>query len=204
MRGRNRVILVAVLALLLCLLFYFFFIRARQAELAAVNDQIEAAENETIRLQAELQRLQDLQANAPKLQARLTKIRELVPRDNDVPNFIFLVQDAANRAGVSFLQITPELPKPPPEGAAVAEVRTAIGAKGGYFAVQDFLRRLYTLDRAVRVDNFTLAGEELDGGDTVVSMTATSRIFFELPAGATTTTTGTTGTTTTPSPSPTP
>ena len=181
--------------------FFFFFIRPRQGELTEVREAVEAEEARTVKLNSELARLQDLQANAPELQAELAKIRGYVPSDDQVPNFIFLVQDAANAAGVDFVQISPELPKPPPEGAALAEVRTQIGAGGGYFALQDFVRRLHDLDRAVRFDNIALAAEEEATGDVSVTLTATARIFFE-PAGgvAGAAATGTPGATASPTP----
>jgi Tfp pilus assembly protein PilO len=164
---------------------FFFAVRPRQQELGRVRADVEQEENRTQQLEAELARLQQLQRNAPELEARLARYRELVPEDDQVPNFIFQVQEAANQAGVGFVEITPELPKPPPEGAQVAEVRTLIGAKGGYFAVQDFFRRLYDLDRAVRVDNLTMAGaEDETTGETLIDLDMTARVFFELPAGA--------------------
>ena len=183
MTPRTRVILAVLGIIVVLAAFFFFFIRPRQAELTEVRDEIEAEEARTVRLNSELARLQDLQANAPELQAELAKIRGYVPADDEVPNFIFLVQDAANAAGVDFVQISPELPKPPPEGAALAEVRTQIGAGGGYFALQDFIRRLHELDRAVRFDNVALAAEEQDTGEVTVTLTATARIFFEPEGG---------------------
>jgi Tfp pilus assembly protein PilO len=166
------------------LAFFFLFIRPRQQELARVEESIVTEEARTQQLETELARLQDLQANAPELQAELATIRGFVPEDDQVPNFIFLVQDAANEAGVDFVSITPELPKPPPEGAALAEIRAQIGAGGGYFAVQDFIRRLHALDRAVRIDNLTLAGaEDPETGDVRITLTSAARIFFELPGG---------------------
>lgn len=185
MTARTRLILSVVGVLVLLVAFYFFFIRPRQTELSTVREDIELEEARTAQLNAELARLQDLQANAPELEAELARIRGFVPKDDEVPNFIFLTQDAANAAGVDFVEITPELPKPPPEGAALAEVRATIGAGGGYFAIQDFIRRLHNLDRAVRIDNLTLTAEEEETGEVTVVMSATARIFFEAPEGAT-------------------
>ena len=187
MNARTRLILSVLAVLVVLAAFFFFFIRPRQAELADVKDTIETEQARTVQLQAELQRLQDLQANAPELEAELAKIRGFVPRDDEVPNFLFLVQDAANAAGVDFVSITPELPKPPPEGAALAEIRAQIGAGGGYFEIQDFIRRLHALDRAVRLDNLTLTGaEDADTGDVIVTMDSIARIFFEAPGAAAT------------------
>lgn len=183
-----------------CLLFYAFAIRPRKSELSDIQGQIGAEETKTTQLQAQLQQLQALQQDAPKLQAELAKIRELVPQEDEIANFIFEVQEAANAAGVDFVEITPELPKTPPENAPLAEVRNTIGATGGYFAVQDFIRRLYDLDRAVRVDGLVLSAASPDSAE--VNFTSTVRIFYELPAGAPAG--GTVGTTTVPPPAPAP
>jgi Tfp pilus assembly protein PilO len=183
MNARTRIILSVLGVIVVLVGFFFLAIRPRQDELGRVEDEIESEESRTLQLQSELARLQDLQANAPELEAELATIRGFVPRDDEVPNFIFLVQDAANAAGVDFVSITPDLPKPPPEGAALAEIRSTIGAGGGYFAVQDFLRRLHALDRAVRVDNISLTGApDTETGTTSVTLSATVRIFFEVPA----------------------
>jgi Tfp pilus assembly protein PilO len=205
MTGRNRLVLASVGVLLLLVAFFMFFIRPRQNELKQVRSEIETEEQTSLSLQSELDRLRDLQANAPELQAELATIRGYVPNDDQVPNFIFLVQDAANAAGVDFVSITPELPKPPPEGAPLAEVRAQLGAGGGYFALQDFIRRLHGLDRAVRLDNIALAAEQNPTtGETRVTLTASSRIFFEPPATAAGTATAPGGTSTAPAVTPTP
>lgn len=203
---RARLILSIVAVLLALIAFFFFFIRPRQQELARVEAEITTEEARTNQLNSELARLKELQENAPRLEAELARIRGYVPRDDEVPNFIFLVQDAANAAGVDFVQITPELPKPPPEGAPLAEIRAQIGAGGGYFAIQDFIRRLHALDRAVRIDNLTMTGTEdaAAGGDVTVNLASSVRIFFEAPEGATGAVDPTTGQPIAPMPAPTP
>lgn len=181
MNPRTRLIAVVAAGVVINLIFFFFFIRGRQSELSDADSAIEAAETETIQLRAQLAQLRELQRNAPDLEARLADIRELVPRDDDVASFIFLVQEAADEAGVGFVQISPELPKPPLEAAALAQVRTIIRAQGGYFSLQDFIRRIYDLDRAVRIDNLTLSQPDEAGAGSTLELNATARIFFELP-----------------------
>lgn len=183
MNARARMILTVVASALVLAVFFFLFIKPRQTELGQVKDDVEAEQTRTVQLRSELRRLQALQENAPKLEAELARFRELVPRNHEVPNFIFLVQEAADEAGVDFVNITPELPKTPPEGAPVAEVRATIGAGGGYFSIQDFLRRLYDLDRALRVDSVTMAGQEEETGETTITLDMISRVFFEPPGG---------------------
>ena len=209
MSARTRLIIVGVAALLVSLLFYFFFIKSRQAELSDVRAEVSAAEAETSALQADVQRLEGLEENAPQLEAELQRFRQFVPEQHEVPNFIFQVQEAADESGVDFVQITPELPRPPAEaaGATIAQVRVTIGAGGGYFAVQDFMRRLYELDRALRIDTMQLGAGPEGGAETgqatdALTVSMTARIFFELPAGATPVAPGTAPATPAPAASP--
>ena len=198
MSGRTRVIVVSIATLVVCVLFFVLFIRPRQADLRSVNEEITAAQDENQSLNIELERLKALQADAPELNATLEQIRGFVPKDDELPNFIFQVQEAANLAGVGFVQVTPELPKTPPEQAPLAEIRTTIRAQGGYFSLQDFVRRLYALDRALRIDTLSIAAEgaEAAGTDTGtttgtlgaeegdLTLNIAARVFFELPEGA--------------------
>ncbi|HEY7876068.1 MAG TPA: type 4a pilus biogenesis protein PilO [Actinomycetota bacterium] len=168
--------------IVVCLLFYVLAIRPRQSELKEVEAQVGTETAKTASLQSQLDQLEALQRQAPELQADLADIRDLVPEDDQVPNFIFQVQESANAAGVDFVEITPELPRTPPETATLAQVRATLGAQGGYFAVQDFIRRLYDLDRALRIDGLSMAQISPESAD--VTFTATARIFYELPEGA--------------------
>ena len=214
MSQRARLILAIVGAVLVCIAVYFLLVRSRQGELNELNETIATEEARTAQLRVELSRLQDLQRRAPELQAELDRFRDLVPENHETPNLVFQIDAAAKEAGVEFAQITPELPKPPPEGAPLAEVRITIRGTGGYFALQDFLRRLYDLDRALRVDNLTLNATEDQSGVPTIDLQAIVRVFFALPGAPGTTTTtgtpattppaGTTTTTTTPAPTATP
>jgi Tfp pilus assembly protein PilO len=200
MTGRTKMILSVLGVVALGVATFFLAVKPRQDELGRVRDNVAKEQDRTQSLEAELAHRQQLQENAPQLEAQIAKFRELVPEDDQVANFIFQVQEAANESGVGFVEITPDLPTPPVEGAEVAEVKSIIGARGGYFAVQDFFRRLYGLDRAVRIDEVTMdAEEDQTTQETLVKLGATARIFFELPVGATA---PATTETTTPAPEP--
>ena len=200
MTGRTKIILSVVGVVAVGAATFFLAVKPRQDELGKVRNKVAKEQDRTQSLEAELAHRQQLQKNAPQLEAQIAKYRELVPEDDQVANFIFQVQEAANQSGVGFVEITPDLPTPPFEGAEVAEVKSIIGARGGYFAVQDFFRRLYGLDRAVRIDEVTMdAEEDPTTQETLVNLGATARIFFELPVGATA---PATTETTTPAPEP--
>jgi Tfp pilus assembly protein PilO len=182
-KSHKQVILGGVATILVMAMIFFFLVGPRKETLAKTEKQVVAAESQTVVLETELARLESLQKRAPQLQAALDEISDLVPEDNRVSNFVFQVQQEANRSGLDFISITPQLPKPPPEGAPLAEVKVDIGARGSFFTIQDFIRRLTELDRAVRVDGFSMATIEVEGSEDKVELTASARIFFEQPAG---------------------
>ena len=205
MSARAKMVVTVAVVFLVLLATYFFLIRSRRSELDAVNKDIAVEQDRTSLLNTELARLRALEKQAPQLQAALKKFTKLVPEDYEIPEFIFQVQQASAEAGLDFVKITPEIPKAPPETTAVGEVRMTVGARGGYFPVQDFMRRLYDLERAFRIDNFTMTGEqEAETGVTNIDLQATARIFFQGTSNvAATTTTTTTAPAPTPAPSPT-
>lgn len=189
MNQRARLILAIVAGVLLCVAVYFVLVRSKQGELDTLNASIDTENSRTVQLEAELARLRDLQRRAPELQAELDRFRDLVPEGHETPNLIYLIDEAAKESGIDFANIAPELPKPPLEGAPLAEVRMTIGAKGGYFAIQDFIRRLYDLDRALRIDTLTMTGSQELTGATIIDLQITARVFFDVP-GATGAVTG--------------
>jgi len=203
-KEHKKIILSSVGIVLVMTLMFFFLISPRKGELAEAREQVDVAEGETVVLETELARLEGLQAKAPQLQVALDEIRELVPDEDRVSSFVFQLQQEGNRAGLDFVSITPQLPKPPPEGAPLAEVKIDIGAEGTYFAIQDFIRRVTELDRAVRVDGFSMnAITDEDSDEALIELTASARIFFERPAGGGAPVTES-ATTTAPAPAPAP
>ncbi|MPZ92157.1 MAG: type 4a pilus biogenesis protein PilO [Actinobacteria bacterium] len=204
MKEHKKIILSSVGVVLVMALMFFFLISPRKGQLAEAREQVDAAEAETVVLETELTRLEGLQAQAPQLQAALDEIRDMVPDEDRVSSFVFQLQQEANKAGLEFVSITPQLPKPPPEGAPLAEVKIDIGARGTYFTIQDFIRRVTELDRAVRVDGFSMAAVEEEGSDEpLIELTASARVFFEQSvAGAGTQTAAGATTTTAPAPAP--
>jgi Tfp pilus assembly protein PilO len=203
-KEHKKIILSSVGVVLVMALMFFFLISPRKGQLAEAREQVDAAEAETVVLETELTRLEGLQAQAPQLQAALDEIRDMVPDEDRVSSFVFQLQQEANKAGLEFVSITPQLPKPPPEGAPLAEVKIDIGARGTYFTIQDFIRRVTELDRAVRVDGFSMAAVEEEGSDeSLIELTASARVFFEQSdAGAGTQTAAGATTATAPAPAP--
>src|SRR5687768_1784991 len=98
MSARTKLILAGIAALVVCVIFYFFFVKPRSAELDETKNAIAAAEAETSGLQAQLQDLQELREQAPRLEAELNEFTDLVPATDETAYFMLQVQDTATAA----------------------------------------------------------------------------------------------------------
>ncbi|HZK50869.1 MAG TPA: hypothetical protein VFD47_04810, partial [Actinomycetota bacterium] len=66
MKEHKKIILSSVGVVLVMALMFFFLINPRKGQLAEAREQVDAAEAETVVLETELTRLEDLQSKAPQ------------------------------------------------------------------------------------------------------------------------------------------
>lgn len=190
-------------AVVVLLAWWFLLWSPQRDRLADARDRRQAAEDQAASLRLQLRRLQDLQAREAVVRSRLERLRVAIPDQPNLAQFILEANEAATRAGIEFLSITPTPPAAPapPQGGRqgaraggpAGEIRLSMTITGGYFQVLDFVNRLDDLPRLVVIDAINVSGG--DGGLLNVSLQA--RMFVGVaPAapGATTTTTTTTTT----------
>jgi Tfp pilus assembly protein PilO len=130
----------------------------KSSELASAKTRQTAAETKAAELESKVARLQASLQRSPELQADLDRVRSAVPTTADLPQFILDTDDAASRAGVDFLSITPTPPSPGVGGPT--EVKISMTIKGGYQPVLDFLDNLLTMRRLVVIDQTTITPDE--------------------------------------------
>lgn len=147
-------IFVLVIAGLTALAVVLVF-RPQSSAIRAKQDETAAEEQRFSQLQLELRQLQALQAAAPELRARAQRVDAAIPDDPQLAQFILQVQDAATKSAIDWLAVSPS---PPSAGTQpeLLEINVAMNVNGGYFQVQDFLTRLETLGRAVKISAITL------------------------------------------------
>lgn len=146
----------------------------KSSELSSAKTRRTAAESKAAELETRVARLQASLQRSPELQADLDRVRSAVPTTPDLPQFILDTDDAASRAGVEFLSITPTPPAPGTSGPT--EVRLSMTAKGGYQSMLDFLDNLLTMRRLVVVDEVTITPDEDD-----LNASISGRMFTSAP-----------------------
>jgi Tfp pilus assembly protein PilO len=214
----NRRLLIPVAIGVAVVLLWFVALWSPQGSaLASAKKRRSTAEQQGATLRDQLSRLQQARRDEPLKQSELETLRVAVPDAPNLAQFILDTNDAAIKAGIQFLSITPTPPgqtgtgttagsTPAGGGNAPPAIRMALSISGGYFQILDFVNRLNKLPRIVVIDNLAItAGTDI----TKMQVSLSARMFTTSPApvsgggssstapGATTTTTSAGATTTT-------
>ncbi|MEO7803560.1 MAG: type 4a pilus biogenesis protein PilO [Actinomycetota bacterium] len=152
---RRKVILFVVAIVLVSLLAFFFVFKPQTENINKTRDDATATENRADQLELRLAQLQALQKDAPRLKQEAAILDAAVPNDPQLALFISQVQDQADSSGVQWVSVTFALPAPSSQ-PGVLEVNIAMNVSGGYFQVQDYLVRLETLARALKIGSLGL------------------------------------------------
>lgn len=192
----RRMMAIAIGAgLLVLVLWYFMLWKPQQNSISDAKDRRQTAEDQAAQLRVTLSRLEELRRGAALTQSRIEQLRVAVPEQPNLAQLILDVNDAANRAGIEFMSITPSPPTAAAAGGASA-INLSLSLTGGYFQVIDFVNRLTALPRVIVIDTISLGGSQPSGG---LSVSITGRAFTT----ATATSPGLAPTTTVPTAAPT-
>jgi Tfp pilus assembly protein PilO len=136
----------AVAAILLVVLL----VLPKMAEVRETNDELQAAQDAEIALEAQLRALKQAQATAPETEAEIAAIDVKVPPTADLPELFRLLQGAADASAVDFFSFTPGTPVADP-AQGFSTISSQVTVIGGYFSIDEFLFQLETLPRAAKV-----------------------------------------------------
>ena len=174
MNGRAPIIAGAIV--LVALLVVFLMVLPKMSEVGETEDQLRQAQDQEINLAAQLNALEDAQAAAPETELEIAAIDAQVPQTADLPRLFRQLQGAADRAAVDFFSFTPGTPVPNLTGS-YSTIASQITVSGGYFAIDQFLFLLETLQRAAKVT--TLAVTPSAGGEETTT-TSTSTLQLQI------------------------
>jgi len=129
--NRRALLIGAAAALGVVLLWYFVFWSPRNKALNQAKERRQTAQQQEAQLRTEIARLRGAQSQEPAKRARLEALRTAIPDDPKLAQFILDTNEAANRAGIDFISIAPQLPAPPAPAAGGATATTAPAGGGG-------------------------------------------------------------------------
>ena len=170
----RRAPIIAGAILLVALLAVFLMVLPKMSEVGETEDQLRQAQDQEINLAAQLNALEDAQAAAPETELEIAAIDAQVPQTADLPRLFRQLQGAADRAAVDFFSFTPGTPVPNLTGS-YSTIASQITVSGGYFAIDQFLFLLETLQRAAKVTTLAVT-PSARGEETTTTSTSTLQL----------------------------
>ena len=168
--NRRGPIIVGAIAGVVAVLLIFFLVLPKKAEVEEAGKALTSAEQQEQELQLQLQQLEAARAAAPQATEEIRRLEELVPPTADLPGLILLLSGAANDAGVDLFTMAPGIPTPSTNGQ-FSVIPTQVSVTGSYFAIEEFLYNVETLQRAGKVLSVSLTP---GGGEAATTETTTS------------------------------
>jgi Tfp pilus assembly protein PilO len=165
--NRRAPIVAGALMGLVLVLAVVLLVLPKMREVRDADEQLQAAQDQEIALEAELRALQQAQAQAPETEQEIAVIEDQIPPTADLPNLFRLLQSAADRSAVDFFSFTPGTPVVD-LASTYSTISSQVVVTGGYFAIDEFLFLLETLPRAAKATTIALtpAGAAVAGATT--------------------------------------
>lgn len=161
---RDRLIITAVALLLVIVAVAVAGIYPQVQQTAAIEKQIQSANNDVQQNKALLEQRQAAKDRAAQTDAATLRLANAVPENPELPALIIELQDAALAAGVQFDSLSPAEPIQGPSGSTAAispggsgfvTLPVALQVTGTWSDTIDFMRRLNSMTRAVRTVSFS-------------------------------------------------
>jgi len=149
MRRRGPVV-VAVGFGVVAFIAIFFLVLPKMSAVSKAKKDLVAEQTKEQSLQLRLSQLQAAKQEAPQTQQALDELKVQIPPTADIPGLIRVVADAADETGMNVSTLSPGAPTVDGSGK-FSIIPVSLTVDGSYFSLQEFLVKLETLPRAMKV-----------------------------------------------------
>ena len=148
-----QIVVILVVGVALWGVSEYLALRPVSASNATKTTQVNNLEREVAPLRPFRERVRALEADNRQLENQLENLRRIVPNENEVDNFIRLLQTEASTAGVLVRRFTS---KTPVSGKNYVEVPFEMELDGAFYDVMQFYDRLGRVERITNVSDLKM------------------------------------------------
>jgi type IV pilus assembly protein PilO len=180
MSRRLKLILVGVGIVAVALLVYFLLLSPMRGEVSDLNLQVDQENTKIAAAQQQLSMAETTRSEGRRNEARLIELAKMIPDASEIPSLILQIQDLADKAGISWIQVSPSEAKPI-EGLAYSIIPLSCSFSGSFYDVSDFVYRAEQMaagpGRLLAVKDVSFTPDVIKGGGKVpYSVTLTVRM----------------------------
>lgn len=159
---------------------YFLLVSPQKNEAATLRAETETQLAANQQLKSQIDMLNKQKKDLPKQQAKLAEFAGLIPSNPALPGLVRALSDAADRANVELVSISPTLPAfakgvntktgaeatgrlTGPNGTVLADIAVALKVSGHYSNIAMFFDEIEELKRALLVSDFEVKPTPVTG-----------------------------------------
>jgi|Deesub1362A_J573_1020465.scaffolds.fasta_scaffold01601_12 type IV pilus assembly protein PilO len=151
-----QVLIAAAPSLVFILIFVFLIYMPKNKQIAMLQDNLIKVENEILRSETKIKRLDSLIAENRKLKKRLAELRRQLPEEKEVSVLLKQISELGLQSGLEILLWKPEPRRVEPEGLYV-EIPVKVEVLTRYHSLGDFFSKISRLPRLVNIKDITLS-----------------------------------------------
>jgi type IV pilus assembly protein PilO len=154
--SKQKMLAVIALIVVVILAAVLLVVVPKFGELAQLDADLQAAADQVTQTQTLVAQLEQAKSNASLTQAELLALANQMPENPELPSVLIELQDVSNSAGVRFERITPGEAVGDPTGR-FKEIALSVEVSGKWADVLDYVRRINSMTRAIRMTDVALA-----------------------------------------------
>jgi len=154
--NRRGPVVVAVAFAVAALIAIFFFVLPKKSAVSKARAELAATQSKEQSLQLQLARLEEAKQEAPQTQQALNGLKVKIPPSADIPGLIRIIADVADETAMNLAQLSPGAATVDGSGK-FAVIPLALNVEGDYFSLQQFLIKLESLPRAMKVTSMQIS-----------------------------------------------
>ncbi|RJQ54529.1 MAG: hypothetical protein C4526_05355 [Nitrospiraceae bacterium] len=173
-----QILIVSIPSLILIVLFVIFVFMPKNKEINSLNARITTLNQEIVKSEAMVRKLDLLIEESKMLNAKLAKLQEQLPEEKEVSELLKQISGAGLQSGLDILLWKPEARITSPDNLYV-EIPVKVEVKTGYHNLGVFFGHVSRLPRLVNISSLDLRVKDVKDKNTQSLITAafTARTF---------------------------
>ncbi|MBI3814645.1 MAG: type 4a pilus biogenesis protein PilO, partial [Nitrospinae bacterium] len=170
----QRWIVICVIQILIFTGYYFLSYSGKTEEIAKLNGELSALQQEIAKNEKVAKRLPVLEKEIEKLDVDLSVAKTQLPEEKEIPSLLTNISNLAMQSGLDILTFKPggESPKD-----FYAEVPVQIKINGSFHNTLEFFDKVSKMPRIVTISNIKIGGVKEEKGRTVADMECSATTF---------------------------
>lgn len=181
-----QILIVSIPSLILILLFIFLVFLPKYKEIKALNAKIAKLNQDISSSEAMVKKLDILIEENKALNAKLAKFKKQLPEEKEVSELLKQISTSGLKAGLEILLWKPEAKKTSPDNLYV-EIPVKVEVRTGYHNLGVFFSDVSRLPRLVNISDLDLRVKNLKdkGPQDLITAAFTARTFASVSPGET-------------------